>query len=115
MSITLPFALRSHHIFLDARVDGTPATLVLDTGSSMSTLDADWAHSVGLDRGTTTAKAVGTDSMSMFNLDSPELLEDRVKLNFHAIERIGDDLRILARFARTVVPGTDAVSPTVSK
>jgi diaminohydroxyphosphoribosylaminopyrimidine deaminase/5-amino-6-(5-phosphoribosylamino)uracil reductase len=58
---------------------------------------------------------LGTDSMSMFNLDSPELLEDRVKLNFHAIERIGDDLRILARFARAVVPGTDAVSPTVSK
>ncbi|KXU87865.1 diaminohydroxyphosphoribosylaminopyrimidine deaminase [Paraburkholderia monticola] len=58
---------------------------------------------------------LGMDSMSMFNLDSPELLEDRVKLNFHAVERIGDDLRILARFASTAVPGTDAVSPTVSK
>jgi diaminohydroxyphosphoribosylaminopyrimidine deaminase / 5-amino-6-(5-phosphoribosylamino)uracil reductase len=58
---------------------------------------------------------LGMDSMSMFNLDSPELLEDRVKLIFHAVERIGDDLRILARFASTAVPGTDAVSPTVSK
>ena len=58
---------------------------------------------------------LGMDSMSMFNLDSPDLLEDRVKLNFHTIERVGDDLRILARFASTVVPGTDAVSPTVSK
>ncbi|HEX3380852.1 MAG TPA: bifunctional diaminohydroxyphosphoribosylaminopyrimidine deaminase/5-amino-6-(5-phosphoribosylamino)uracil reductase RibD [Paraburkholderia sp.] len=58
---------------------------------------------------------LGMDSMSMFNLDSPELLEDRVKLNFHTIERIGDDLRILARFAPTAVPATDNVSPTVSK
>ncbi|MGF6263421.1 diaminohydroxyphosphoribosylaminopyrimidine deaminase/5-amino-6-(5-phosphoribosylamino)uracil reductase [Paraburkholderia youngii] len=58
---------------------------------------------------------LGVDSMSMFNLDAPDLLEDRVKLNFHTVERIGDDLRILARFAPTAVPGTDAVSPTVSK
>ncbi|ADG16367.1 bifunctional diaminohydroxyphosphoribosylaminopyrimidine deaminase/5-amino-6-(5-phosphoribosylamino)uracil reductase RibD [Paraburkholderia atlantica] len=58
---------------------------------------------------------LGMDSMSMFNLDSPDLLEDRVKLNFHMVERIGDDLRILARFAPTAAPGTDAVSPTVSK
>ncbi|NVH75516.1 bifunctional diaminohydroxyphosphoribosylaminopyrimidine deaminase/5-amino-6-(5-phosphoribosylamino)uracil reductase RibD [Paraburkholderia sp. JPY432] len=58
---------------------------------------------------------LGVDSMSMFNLDAPDLLEDRVKLNFHTVERIGDDLRILARFAQPNVPGTDAVSPTVSK
>jgi diaminohydroxyphosphoribosylaminopyrimidine deaminase/5-amino-6-(5-phosphoribosylamino)uracil reductase len=58
---------------------------------------------------------LGMDSMSMFNLDSPDLLEDRVRLNFHTVERVGDDLRILARFASTVVPGTDSVSPTVSK
>ncbi|MGF6445569.1 bifunctional diaminohydroxyphosphoribosylaminopyrimidine deaminase/5-amino-6-(5-phosphoribosylamino)uracil reductase RibD [Paraburkholderia youngii] len=58
---------------------------------------------------------LGVDSMSMFNLDAPDLLEDRVKLNFHTVERIGDDLRILARFAQAPVPGTDAVSPTVSK
>ncbi|MEM5299482.1 bifunctional diaminohydroxyphosphoribosylaminopyrimidine deaminase/5-amino-6-(5-phosphoribosylamino)uracil reductase RibD [Burkholderia sp. JPY481] len=58
---------------------------------------------------------LGMDSMSMFNLDSPDLLEDRVKLNFHTVERIGDDLRILARFAQAAVPGTDAVSPTVSQ
>ena len=42
---------------------------------------------------------LGMDSMSMFNLAAPETLEGRVKLNFHAIDRIGDDLRILARFA----------------
>ncbi|MBB5501578.1 bifunctional diaminohydroxyphosphoribosylaminopyrimidine deaminase/5-amino-6-(5-phosphoribosylamino)uracil reductase RibD [Paraburkholderia sp. MM5384-R2] len=58
---------------------------------------------------------LGVDSMSMFNLDAPDQLEDRVKLNFHTVERIGDDLRILARFAPTALPGTDTVSPTVSK
>jgi diaminohydroxyphosphoribosylaminopyrimidine deaminase/5-amino-6-(5-phosphoribosylamino)uracil reductase len=35
----------------------------------------------------------------MFNLVAPETLEGRVRLNFHAVDRIGDDLRILARFA----------------
>ncbi|MCC8403896.1 bifunctional diaminohydroxyphosphoribosylaminopyrimidine deaminase/5-amino-6-(5-phosphoribosylamino)uracil reductase RibD [Paraburkholderia sp. MMS20-SJTN17] len=58
---------------------------------------------------------LGTDSMSMFNLAAPDLLEDRVRLTFHTVERIGEDLRILARFAPTAAPGTDAVSPTVSK
>jgi len=42
---------------------------------------------------------LGTDSMGMFNLVAPPTLEGRVLLNFHAVDRIGDDLRILARFA----------------
>jgi diaminohydroxyphosphoribosylaminopyrimidine deaminase/5-amino-6-(5-phosphoribosylamino)uracil reductase len=42
---------------------------------------------------------LGTDSMGMFNLVAPETLEGRDHLNFHAVDRIGDDLRILARFA----------------
>jgi len=58
---------------------------------------------------------LGNDSMSMFNLTAPGTLDERVKLNFHTVERIGDDLRILARFAPPAVPGTDPVSPTVSK
>jgi diaminohydroxyphosphoribosylaminopyrimidine deaminase / 5-amino-6-(5-phosphoribosylamino)uracil reductase len=47
---------------------------------------------------------LGTDSMSMFNLAAPESLEGRVRLNFHSVERLGDDLRILARFAPLTGP-----------
>jgi diaminohydroxyphosphoribosylaminopyrimidine deaminase/5-amino-6-(5-phosphoribosylamino)uracil reductase len=47
---------------------------------------------------------LGTDSMGMFNLIAPEALEGRVRLNFHSVERIGDDLRILARFAPLTAP-----------
>ncbi|EIF30070.1 riboflavin biosynthesis protein RibD [Burkholderia sp. Ch1-1] len=66
---------------------------------------------------------LGMDSMSMFSLAAPETLEDRVKLSFHAVDRIGDDLRILARFVaqpapQTVPvpePGGDPASQPVSK
>jgi diaminohydroxyphosphoribosylaminopyrimidine deaminase / 5-amino-6-(5-phosphoribosylamino)uracil reductase len=47
---------------------------------------------------------LGTDSMGMFSLIAPLALEDRVRLNFHAVDRIGDDLRILARFAPPAAP-----------
>jgi diaminohydroxyphosphoribosylaminopyrimidine deaminase / 5-amino-6-(5-phosphoribosylamino)uracil reductase len=47
---------------------------------------------------------LGTDSMSMFNLVAPETLEGRMRLNFHSVDRIGDDLRILARFAPPTPP-----------
>ncbi|MGH8781321.1 bifunctional diaminohydroxyphosphoribosylaminopyrimidine deaminase/5-amino-6-(5-phosphoribosylamino)uracil reductase RibD [Paraburkholderia sp.] len=42
---------------------------------------------------------LGVESMGMFNLAAPGSLDDRVQLNFHAVDRIGDDLRILARLA----------------
>ncbi|HEY2605855.1 MAG TPA: dihydrofolate reductase family protein, partial [Paraburkholderia sp.] len=60
---------------------------------------------------------LGMDSMSMFNLGAPETLEGRVKLNFHAVDRIGDDLRILARFApqAALEAGTTPAPPSVSK
>ncbi|WP_433693697.1 bifunctional diaminohydroxyphosphoribosylaminopyrimidine deaminase/5-amino-6-(5-phosphoribosylamino)uracil reductase RibD [Paraburkholderia phenoliruptrix] len=59
---------------------------------------------------------LGNDSMSMFNLSAPATLEGRVKLAFHNVERIGDDLRILARFVPTggAAAGSDAASPPVS-
>jgi diaminohydroxyphosphoribosylaminopyrimidine deaminase/5-amino-6-(5-phosphoribosylamino)uracil reductase len=47
---------------------------------------------------------LGMDSMSMFSLNAPETLEGRMQLNFHTVDRIGDDLRILARFAPRAVP-----------
>ena len=58
---------------------------------------------------------LGMDSMSMFNLSAPETLEGRVKLNFHAVDRIGDDLRILARLRRMAAapePGDRSRVPT---
>ncbi|TAL96351.1 MAG: bifunctional diaminohydroxyphosphoribosylaminopyrimidine deaminase/5-amino-6-(5-phosphoribosylamino)uracil reductase RibD [Paraburkholderia sp.] len=42
---------------------------------------------------------LGMDSMSMFNLVAPSSLAGRMQLRFHGVDRIGDDLRILARFA----------------
>jgi len=59
---------------------------------------------------------LGIDSMSMFNLSAPETLEGRVKLAFHNVERIGEDLRILARLvpAGVTAAGTDTVSQPVS-
>jgi hypothetical protein len=63
--LLLPFTLRSHHVFLDARVNDVPATLVLDTGSGMCALDAEWARSLDLEHGATNGQAVGTESMSI--------------------------------------------------
>jgi diaminohydroxyphosphoribosylaminopyrimidine deaminase/5-amino-6-(5-phosphoribosylamino)uracil reductase len=59
---------------------------------------------------------LGIDSMSMFNLSAPETLEGRVKLAFHNVERIGEDLRILARLlpAGVTPAGTDTASQPVS-
>ncbi|MFM0729297.1 bifunctional diaminohydroxyphosphoribosylaminopyrimidine deaminase/5-amino-6-(5-phosphoribosylamino)uracil reductase RibD [Paraburkholderia sediminicola] len=47
---------------------------------------------------------LGVDSMSMFNLNAPETLDGRTQLSFHTVDRIGDDLRILARFVPRSAP-----------
>lgn len=62
-TLVLPFTLRSHHVFLDARINGVPATLVLDSGSGMCALDAEWAESLGLALDARSGQAVGTDSL----------------------------------------------------
>ncbi|CAG4894705.1 bifunctional diaminohydroxyphosphoribosylaminopyrimidine deaminase/5-amino-6-(5-phosphoribosylamino)uracil reductase RibD [Paraburkholderia gardini] len=49
---------------------------------------------------------LGMDSMSMFNLVAPSSLAGRTQLRFHGIDRVGDDLRILARFAPPAASGT---------
>lgn len=41
---------------------------------------------------------LGSDAQGMFSLAAPATLDGRISLAFHAIDRIGDDLRILARF-----------------
>lgn len=40
------------------------------------------------------------DAMEMFHLPAPESLEAAMRLEFHAVDRIGPDLRILARIRR---------------
>lgn len=40
---------------------------------------------------------IGADSAGMLDLAAPATLDARTRLAFHAVERIGDDLRILAR------------------
>ncbi|PPK43043.1 diaminohydroxyphosphoribosylaminopyrimidine deaminase [Trinickia symbiotica] len=40
---------------------------------------------------------LGVDAMGMFDIAAPATLENRVRLAFHAVDRIGDDLRIVAR------------------
>ncbi|WP_017922974.1 RibD family protein, partial [Burkholderia glumae] len=44
---------------------------------------------------------LGADAAAMFELSAPISLESRVKLRFHEVERVGEDLRILARFEGT--------------
>ena len=47
---------------------------------------------------------LGIDSMGMFSLVAPQALDNRVRLTFHTVDRIGDDVRILARFAPQPAP-----------
>ncbi|MGF6757329.1 bifunctional diaminohydroxyphosphoribosylaminopyrimidine deaminase/5-amino-6-(5-phosphoribosylamino)uracil reductase RibD [Paraburkholderia sp. GAS42] len=57
---------------------------------------------------------LGMDSMSMFNLVAPGSLAGRTQLVFHSVERIGDDLRILARFAPPPETSETPEAPDVS-
>jgi diaminohydroxyphosphoribosylaminopyrimidine deaminase/5-amino-6-(5-phosphoribosylamino)uracil reductase len=45
------------------------------------------------------APSVLGNAPGMFDFTPPEALEARPHLRFHRIDRMGDDLRILARFA----------------
>ncbi|WJF90919.1 bifunctional diaminohydroxyphosphoribosylaminopyrimidine deaminase/5-amino-6-(5-phosphoribosylamino)uracil reductase RibD [Paraburkholderia bonniea] len=47
---------------------------------------------------------LGSDALSMFSLAAPSTLEERLNFRFHTIDRIGDDLRILARIAPPAPP-----------
>ncbi|TDV06945.1 bifunctional diaminohydroxyphosphoribosylaminopyrimidine deaminase/5-amino-6-(5-phosphoribosylamino)uracil reductase RibD [Paraburkholderia caballeronis] len=42
---------------------------------------------------------LGTDALGMIDLAAPASLDARTRLTFHSVDRVGDDLRILARFA----------------
>ncbi|CAN7260182.1 bifunctional diaminohydroxyphosphoribosylaminopyrimidine deaminase/5-amino-6-(5-phosphoribosylamino)uracil reductase RibD [Trinickia sp. LjRoot230] len=49
---------------------------------------------------------LGADSAGMFELLAPAALDARVQLVFHGVERVGDDLRILARIAPPQAPSS---------
>jgi len=98
----LPFTLSENHIFIEARINGAPATLVLDTGSGMCALDAEWARGVALKPWASTATAVGTDSMSISIVTMDSLrLGDGVELQDEpaALVPLHD---VSARIGRTV-------------
>ncbi|ABO53888.1 MULTISPECIES: bifunctional diaminohydroxyphosphoribosylaminopyrimidine deaminase/5-amino-6-(5-phosphoribosylamino)uracil reductase RibD [Burkholderia] len=42
---------------------------------------------------------LGSDAAAMFDLAAPTSLDGRTRLAFHSVERVGDDLRIVARVA----------------
>jgi Aspartyl protease/PDZ domain len=86
--IVVPFTLRLDHIFLDLHINGTPATLVLDTGSGACVLDTDWAAQLSL-TSARTGKALGTDSVSISLVTIDSL-------------RIGDEVDLKSEMAALV-------------
>ncbi len=84
--IVVPFTLRFDHILLDARVNGIPATLVLDTGSGANVLDAEWATQLNLAAGRA-AQALGSDrvSITMATIDALELGDGSVALRHETV------------------------------
>ena len=56
---------------------------------------------------------LGVESMGMFGIAAPDTLDGRTRFAFHSVDRVGDDLRILARFASDA-PEPSAPTPTPS-
>lgn len=61
----LPADVANGHILVQARADGRPVTLVVDTGSSTSSLDAAWAAGAGITSIGRKVEAAGTDRMQV--------------------------------------------------
>ena len=51
------------------------------------------------------------NAMPMFDLVPPATLDERVRLSFHSIDRVGADLRIIARLARGAQPPASDATP----
>ena len=45
------------------------------------------------------------DGLDMFSLAATNTLDERIALSFHTVDRVGEDLRILARLGKLVSPG----------
>src|SRR6185503_11849758 len=87
-SHTIPFDLRHNHVILAATVNGRPARLILDTGSSVCTLDREWASSIGISTAGTTAavRGVGDVSVTLATIDS---------IGFGSVELLGETVALM--------------------
>ena len=61
--VVISIEVLNGHVLVSARIDGRPATLVLDTGSSSTTLDAAWAQDAGFPTLGPPVEAMGTDRL----------------------------------------------------
>jgi predicted aspartyl protease len=61
----LPFDLVNDLVLVQATVAGTPATLILDTGTSACALDAEWAAQLSLEPFAQAAKVAGTGDVAV--------------------------------------------------
>src|SRR5678809_723019 len=62
--VALPFELAMNHVLLRPRVNGMEGWFILDTGSSMSALDAEWATEIGARKTATQARVVGAGDIA---------------------------------------------------
>lgn len=56
---------------------------------------------------------LGAGSAGMFDLAAPAALEERTRLAFHSIDRVGDDLRILARLQAPLPSPSPSLAPSM--
>jgi hypothetical protein len=72
---TIPFTLRGQHVLVRALVDGKPAVMILDTGSSTSTLSTQWtqAHPVRLLPSPVPVKGTADLQVSLGTVDALQL------------------------------------------
>lgn len=80
-AVTVPFELKSNLIVLDARINGSPRRLVLDTGASQTMLDSTAARDLHIDAADRrTARGAGGDiEVSMAPLKSVTVGDARVE------------------------------------
>jgi diaminohydroxyphosphoribosylaminopyrimidine deaminase/5-amino-6-(5-phosphoribosylamino)uracil reductase len=56
---------------------------------------------------------LGSGSAGMFDLAAPAVLDERTRLVFHSVDRVGDDLRILARLQTQSHAPSQSQSPSM--
>ena len=73
--IVLPFELAANHVLVRARVNGVEGWLIVDTGSSLTSLDTEWAKTVGARPAAQQAQVLGAGSVAttLATVDSLQL------------------------------------------
>src|SRR3712207_6826316 len=62
--IVLPFELAANHVLVRGRVNGVEGWLIVDPGSSLTSLDTEWAKSVGARPAAQQVQVLGTGSLA---------------------------------------------------